>query len=123
MTIRQAFRAVSAAITLLLAVPVADAFNLRWLDDSPAQHFTDEDWRLLQQTVEQALNHSNKGDRLTWKNPKSGNSGSVSNMGPADVDGRRCIRLGIYNETARLSGNSVNRFCRQEDGSWKMEGN
>jgi hypothetical protein len=107
---------------LLLSAQQASAFNLRWLEDTPAQSFNDEDWRLLQQTVEQALNRSDKGDRLTWKNPESGNSGSVSNMGAADQDGRHCIRLGIYNETEKLSGSSVARFCRQEDGSWKMEG-
>ncbi|MGD8934917.1 MAG: RT0821/Lpp0805 family surface protein [Thiogranum sp.] len=107
---------------LLLAVPEAHAFNLRWLKDTPAESFTEEDWQLLQHTVDQALNHSARGDRLTWENPASGNSGSVTNIGPSDRDGRKCIRLGIHNETERLSGNSVASFCRQDDGSWKMEG-
>jgi surface antigen len=110
------------SVFLLLAAQGAHAFNLRWLEDTPVQSFNDEDWRLLQQTVEQALNRSNKGDRLTWQNPESGNSGSVTNIGPADQDGRSCIRLGIHNETEKLSGSSVARFCRQDDGSWKMEG-
>lgn len=107
---------------LLLAVQQAYAFNLRWLEDTPAESFTEADWQLLQQTVEQALNKSTRGERLTWENPASGNSGSVTNIGPADQDGRTCIRLGIHNETERLSGSSVARFCWQDDGSWKMEG-
>ena len=107
---------------LLLVVQQAHAFNLRWLEDTPAESFTEADWQLLQQTVEQALNQSTRGERLTWENPETGNSGSVTNMGPADQDGRTCIRLGIHNETERLSGSSVARFCRQHDGSWKMEG-
>jgi hypothetical protein len=73
-----------APTILLLAVQSAHAFNLHWLEDTAAQHFTDEDSRLLRQTVEQMLNHSNDGDRLTWKNAESGNSGSVANVGPAD---------------------------------------
>lgn len=107
---------------LLLAAQGAYAFNLRWLEDTPAQHFTDEDWRLLEQTVGQALNHSVKGDRLTWSNPETGHSGSVTHIGPVDKDGQPCIRLGIYNETDTLSGSTVASFCRQADDSWKMEG-
>lgn len=106
----------------LLVAPSAFAFNMRWLEDTPAQYFTDEDWRLVEQTVTQALEQSKKGDRLTWENPETGHSGSVTNMGPADHEGRGCTRLGIYNETEKLSGSSVARFCRQEDGTWKMEG-
>lgn len=109
------------AALLLVAQPAA-AFNLRWLEDTPAQHFTDEDWRQLQHTVEQVLENGQKGDRLNWSNPETGHSGSVSHMGPVDKDGRSCIRLGIHNETDRLSGSSVASFCKQDDGSWKMEG-
>ena len=107
---------------LLLVVQSAQAFNMRWLQNTPAEAFTEQDWQLLQDTVLKALHESAKGDRLTWSNPASGNSGSVTNMGPADQDGRTCIRLGIYNKTDRLSGSSVARFCKQDDGSWKMEG-
>jgi surface antigen len=107
---------------LLLAVQGVYAFNLRWLENTPAESFTDEDWQLLQDTVVKALNESAKGDRLIWRNPATGNSGSVTNMGSADGDGKTCIRLGIHNETERLSGSSVSRFCKQDDGGWKMEG-
>ena len=109
-------------ISMLLVVQGAWAFNLRWLKDTPAEAFTEQDWQLLQDTVLKALNESAVGDRLTWNNPASGNSGSVTNMGPADREGRRCIRLGIHNRTDSVSGSSVARFCRQGDGSWKMEG-
>jgi surface antigen len=107
---------------LILLTPSAQAFNLRWLDNTPASAFTEQDWKLLEQTVSQALNQSKQGDRLTWENPATGNSGSVSNMGPVERGGRTCIRLGIYNKTARLSGSSVASFCPQQDGGWKMEG-
>lgn len=107
---------------LFLLVSSAQAFNLRWLDNTPASEFTDQDWKLLEQTVTQALTQSKQGDRLTWENPETGHSGSVSNIGPVDRDGRTCIRLGIYNKTEKLSGSSVASFCPQADGGWKMEG-
>lgn len=109
-------------VSLLLLVPSAHAFNLRWLDNTPAGEFTDQDWKLLEQTVTQALTQSKQGARLTWENPETGHSGSVSNIGPVDRDGRTCIRLGIYNKTEKLSGSSVASFCPQADGGWKMEG-
>lgn len=110
------------AIALLLSAPAVSAFNLRWLENSPAESFTDEDWRLLRETVTRALDSGERGQRLTWENPDTGHSGSVSHMGPADYDGHTCVRLGIYNETERLAGSSIARFCRQADGSWKMDG-
>jgi surface antigen len=109
-------------ISLMLMVPCAHAFNLRWLDNTPASEFTRQDWKLLEQTVGKALNESDPGDKLTWENPETGHSGSVSHIGPVERNGRTCIRLGIYNKTKRLSGGSVASFCPQEDGGWKMEG-
>lgn len=119
-TTQRIFRTV--AIALLLSSQTALAFNLRWLEHSPAQSFDEEDWRLLSETVSQALDNAERGQRLTWENPATGHSGSVTHMGPVEHDGRTCIRLGIYNETRELSGSSVARFCPQADGSWKMEG-
>lgn len=115
------FAGVLVSVVLLVAQGV-QAMNLHWLENTPAQAFTEQDWQLLQDTVLKALNESARGDRLTWSNSASGNSGSVTNMGPADQGGRTCIRLGIYNKTQHLSGSSVARFCMQGDGSWKMEG-
>ena len=107
---------------LLLLVSSAHAFNLRWLNNTPASEFTEQDWKLLEQTVMQALNQSSKGDRLTWENPETGHSGSVSHIGSVEKDGRTWIRLGIHNQTEKLSGSSVASFCPQPDGGWKMEG-
>jgi surface antigen len=123
MTYRQSRRFAGVLMSvLLLGAQGAWAFNLRWLKDTPAEAFTEQDWQLLQDTVLKALNESATGERLSWSNSASGNSGSVTNMGPADREGRSCIRLGIYNRTESASGSSVARFCRQDDGSWKMEG-
>jgi hypothetical protein len=110
------------ALALLLGCHAAHAFNMRWLEYSPVQYFTDEDWRLLKQTVHEALRESRRGDKLTWNNPDSGNSGSVTNLGSSGTEGRECTRLGIHNTTGKLSGTSVASFCKQGDGSWKMEG-
>jgi hypothetical protein len=82
------------ALTLVLGCHTAYAFNRRSLEYSPIQYFTDEDWRLLEQAVDQALGDSRKGDKHTWNNPDSGNSGSVTNLGFSGEEGRECTRPG-----------------------------
>lgn len=106
---------------VLLVLPLAQGANFRWLDSSPARHFSDRDWQLLGDTVDLALNTGRDGQRFEWSNPDTGSSGTLE---PAPATGRYagggCRRLKMENHAGNESSRSSHTFCRQEDGSWKI---
>lgn len=109
------------ALAGLLLHTSASAFNNLWLEYSPIQFFTEEDWTLLKSTVNKALEQTEKGTSLSWANEESGNSGTVIMQGTAKRGDTLCRRLQINNETAKLSGSSTMTFCQQPDGEWKID--
>lgn len=73
------------------------------------------------QAAQKALETSQPGQALPWRNPKSGNSGSIIPEAPYQTaDGTYCRE---FQQTIVVGGQSQNaygRACRQPDGSWKI---
>jgi surface antigen len=61
------------------------------------------------------------GQRITWSNPESGNSGSVTPTREGrDQTGNQCRE---YQSTVTVGGKEERAYgtaCRQADGSWKV---
>ena len=77
----------------------------------------------MQRTTQGALEKSKSGRVSTWRNPDSGNSGTVTAR-PVfkNASGQYCRE---YQQTITVGGKTESAYgtaCRQPDGSWKIVG-
>ena len=75
----------------------------------------------MQQTTQRTLESSPSGNTVSWKNPDSGHSGTVTPQ-PSykNARGRYCRE---YQQTITVNGETEKAYgtaCRQPDGSWKI---
>ena len=79
------------------------------------------DRQAMQQTTNEALESQPSGNTSTWRNPDSGNSGTVTPQ-PSyqNATGQYCRE---YEQTITVAGKTEAAYgtaCRQPDGSWKI---
>ena len=64
------------------------------------------------------------GQQITWSNPESGNSGTITpRRDGTDAAGNYCRE---YQQTVTVGGKTEQAFgtaCRQPDGTWKIVNN
>lgn len=111
-----------AVFLCLGALQTAHAANLRWLNYSPVRFFTDQDWDIATAAGRQALNDTEDGVTVEWKNPASSHYGSLTPLSTATKDGMTCRQLKIVNHANNLDGSSVYEFCKKPDGTWGAVG-
>ena len=73
------------------------------------------------QTSQRALNNGQNGQTLPWKNPQTGNSGTVTPTNYYQNDAGEYCRE--YTQTITVGGKKQEGHgtaCRQPDGSWKI---
>lgn len=79
------------------------------------------DMQYYNQTSQQALETGQPGQALPWRNPQSGNYGSVTPHNYYQTaDGGYCRE---YSQTISVGGQvekGYGRACRQPDGSWQI---
>jgi surface antigen len=108
-----------AGLLLLISLP-ASALNWSFLQYSPVTRFTDQDWDLLRQAGEKALERGADGEIERWSNPATGASGSIQPLDTTDREGTTCRLTVISNSAGDASGTSRFTFCRQQDGAWRV---
>ncbi len=82
----------------------------------------DRDRKMAEQAAQQAFESGRTGSAVTWKNPDTGNSGSVTPTRTYQLaDGQYCrqYRQDIYvgNEKHEATGTA----CRRADGTWQIQ--
>ncbi|MBX9786919.1 MAG: glycine zipper 2TM domain-containing protein [Alphaproteobacteria bacterium] len=76
-----------------------------------------------ERTYQGALESSPVGKTSQWRNPDSGNSGSITPTRTYENNGRYCRE---FNQTVNIGGRTQQAYgtaCRQPDGSWQIVGN
>jgi surface antigen len=118
---RQRLRPVLLA--LLLAVPATgwSSSGLLWMHNSPVRYFNDADWELARANLHAALDEAADGEKREWSNPDTGNHGSATPGPRTEADGMTCRDVQIRNFAKRLDGGGTFPFCRQADGTWKLQ--
>jgi surface antigen len=100
---------VSADAAALVGAPLAAALG-------PADRDT------LQRTTQAALDKGHPDQALPWRNPRTGNYGTVvTKASYQDADGRLCR---AFQQTAIVGGqqeHSQANACRETDGTWRIE--
>lgn len=95
------------------------AFNLSFMDYSPAYYFTKSDWTISQNTAEKALNSARDNAKVSWNNPETNAHGYVIPFNTTVQNGRKCRQLKIFSEAHGYTGESVYPFCKI-NGEWRI---
>lgn len=112
----------SVLLLLALVTSAQAALNLKWLEFSPAKHFTKTDWDLLRGAARTALSERDNGETVEWRNQETGHYGTLTPISSLEVDGRPCRDLVIRNFAEGLQGGGTYRLCRMQGGEWKLLG-
>lgn len=86
-------------------------------------HLDQKDKELAQQTAQRSFENANTGQSSEWRNPDSGNSGSITPTKTYQGSGGQYCRE--YQQEITIGGEKQQSYgtaCRQPDGSWKIEG-
>ena len=116
-----------AIVVTMVAAVSAEARPLSLFNamrDTPITRFNDADIDLMTKTVHRALDTGADGVAVTWENPRTSSSGSVT---PAkDPEGRKSCRVArIENSHRALQNSGSYLFCRskgQPNGAWQVVG-
>ncbi len=89
----------------------------------PAKAFNDEDWKLFDETAQDAMENVKDGGSRTWNNEKTGNSGTFKPLSTTKMGDRKCRTVNVSIAT-KNNQNSETTFtmCKNPDGSWKRAG-
>lgn len=112
-------RVLVAGLLLALGLP-ASALNWSFLQYSPVTRFTDQDWELLRQAGETALERGADGEAERWRNPATGAAGSIQPLDTTHRYGTTCRLTVVSNSAGDASGTSRFTFCQQEDKTWRV---
>ncbi|NKB59300.1 MAG: glycine zipper 2TM domain-containing protein [Alphaproteobacteria bacterium] len=75
----------------------------------------------MENSTQRALETAPSGQTVAWRNPDSGNSGTIVPQPAVQADSGEYCRE--YQQTITVGGKSeqaYGRACRQPDGSWKI---
>lgn len=109
-------------ILLLICIPgMLAASNWQWMRDTAVKSFDEQDWALLENTINRLLSSGADGDSQEWQNPETGNAGSVRILSTTDTDTETCRILLITNTARSEAGTTRLNYCRQPDAQWMID--
>lgn len=86
--------------------------------DTPYQYFTDEDWRIAEDALQNTLNNAKDGEPRAWSNPKTKTSGEYTVLKTVARKGQQCREvkmIAVAKDLRRVSGIA---FCPADGGGW-----
>ena len=115
---------------LKLALPIALSLvvypaQAQWLGPAWETNvtLTRADLDMIKASLAQQIHNQRLGASTSWKNPESGNSGSMALLKVFARQGRRCEQIEYRMsppEKAMPSDRFVLTSCLQPDGTWKL---
>lgn len=108
---------VAILVLNLVSVPAHSQMFLQ--KGAATGYFTEEDFKLMEQTLEDALEQQPDGVTSDWENPKSGSSGKITIVQSYEAQGLPCKRIRAFNTAKNRSSEGEFDFCKQTDGQWK----
>jgi len=91
-----------------------------WLSDAPIRYFTAKDSELMMSAVKDVLDKGENGVTREWKNPETGNFGSVTAVDRQIINSSICRHAVIKNNAKGNSASSRFLLCQDESGEWKF---
>ena len=110
-------RAIITVTTFLFACSL-QASNFNFLHEAaPISDFNKEDMALFKAAIQKALNEKKDGEKLAWKNDKTGSSGLVNPILTLENHTSECRNARIVNKSRKNIAESKFTFCKR-DGTW-----
>jgi surface antigen len=106
-------------ILLSVFIPSAWAINNHFFNHAVVSYYTKEDWKLLKNALDDALNHGKDGVKIAWNNPLTGNKGVVLPIHTTHNNGAECRDLALMYKANQLHEGVKYRFCKLND-QWKI---
>lgn len=94
--------------------------NYPFLKNTPAELFSDDDWKIFRETLNNALRELADGTTKTWENPSTKVSGSITVVTTVKNSDTDCRHVKITSLAKEQKGSSGAIFCKEPDGSWKL---
>ncbi|MGO4124405.1 RT0821/Lpp0805 family surface protein [Inquilinus sp. YAF38] len=103
-----------------LAATAAGVLIGGWLGNSVGASLDRSDQLYAERTYNQAFENSHSGTESSWRNPDSGNYGTVTPTRTYQESGRNCrdFTQTIYVEGRAQTGTGT--ACREGDGTWRI---
>jgi surface antigen len=117
------FRVTSVLLVVTLtALAGSPAWSFwSWMRDAALTEFTDSDWAILKTEARRVLEDEPDGKRVDWRNPETGNSGSIRAVASLSFNRQPCRKVAFRQVTAKgTKGQGVYHLCRQNDATWKF---
>jgi surface antigen len=118
--------AVGAGIAALAhgnpAAIVASAVGGALLGGYVGHRLDDRDKRMAAEAAQRAFENGRTGEAIAWKNPDSGNSGTITPTQTYQIAGGQYCRR--YTQDITVGGEKHETYgtaCRQPDGSWSIQ--
>jgi surface antigen len=111
-------RVAAVLIGLVAAAPAPAQTNL-FLNRSMTEVMTKDDLRMLQGALNEALASASDGSVVTWNNPATGASGTVTPLKSSTQGGRACRVVETFTEARGRRGSGQWEFCKQ-GGNWQL---
>jgi surface antigen len=111
-------------MSLVFSAPVGAAANIgtySFLRGTPAELFTDEDWKIFKESLAGALNDPTVGAAKTWENPSTRVSGTITILKAFKQGDADCRLVRITNQAKDRKHTSEPTFCKSADGDWKAK--
>lgn len=102
------------------AITIGATLGAMWGQDI-AKGLSDVDQVFHERTTEDTLEYGEPGEEVSWSNPNSGNSGSVTagdRYHNADGQDCRTFETTVNSEGEARTAEGV--ACRQDDGTWQI---
>ncbi len=86
--------------------------------DTPYQYFTDEDWRIAEDALQDTLDHAKDGEPRAWSNPKTKTSGEYTVLKTVARKGQQCREVKMIAAAKDIRRVSGIAFCPADGGGW-----
>ena len=106
-----------------LAAVAIGALAGAWMGGELGKSLDKADKAYMQRTTQDSLEYAKAGATSTWRNPDSGNSGTITptqTYRKASGENCRTFEQAIYVDGKEET--ATGRACRQPDGTWKIVG-
>lgn len=113
-------KSLGAAWLATMSAPLL-ATTLWFARDMPISAMTDADVAIMSSAIEQTLESVADGGTRDWSNPETGSGGTLRPLSTSEHDGTQCRRLEVSNHARGRSARSVLDYCRQADGTWRLQ--
>ena len=110
---------------LLAAIPVAEASNLNFLNDTPMSYIKKADIDSIKRALLEVLNKKKDGETTRWTNENTGNSVKIdATMVPesTDQEGKKtCRRVSVVLTAKGQSMDLHPKFCGTTRTDWTLQ--